>query len=118
MGWDPLSGRNFQTGNVPRNKQFGKRKQEDDVLDSPAPRRSKRTKKKAKTNDVIDICSDSEDENIVITESETAIPEKEECDVTKVKFDGVQTPGFLSPIVFNFTDNSFPLLVQLETTCN
>ena len=94
MGWDALSGRNFETGNVPRNKQFGKRKQEDDVLDSPAPRRSKRTKKKAKTNDVIDICSDSEDENIVITESETAIPEKEECDVTKVSWTASKHPVF------------------------
>ena len=100
MGWNPLTGTPFQTGNVPRNKQFGKRKPEDPLVDSPAPRRSKRTKNKAKTNDVIDICSDSEDENIVITGSETAIPEKEEeeCDVTKVKFDGVQTPGFLSQL--------------------
>lgn len=121
MGFDPITGKNFEIGNVPRKKQFVKRKS-DDVLVSPTLRRSKRTKKQVKTNeDVIDISSDSEDDNIVITESETAktaIAEKEECDVTKVKIDGVQAPRFLSHFVFKFTHTTFPFLVPLETTCD
>ena len=98
MNWDPTTGKTYQTERIPRKKrQFGKRTSDnvvgsprtpDSFADSPAPRRSKRKKSLKTTNDVIDICSDSEDDNIVVTENDSAIA-KEECDATKVKFDGV-----------------------------
>ena len=93
MNWDPVTGESFKSERISCKKPFGKRSLDspptpDSFADSPAPRRSKRKKSMTKTNDVIDICSDSEDDNIVVTENDPAIADEEECDVTKVNFDG------------------------------
>lgn len=90
--WNPVSG-GYGNDRISHKKPFGKRSLDnlvaspptpDSFADSPAPRRSKRKKSLTKTNNVIEICSsESEDDNIVVTESDPAIADEEECDVTK-----------------------------------
>lgn len=63
-------------------------------MESPTKRRSKRNRQTAPS--VIDICSDSEDDNAVVTEKEVKVTKKDESDVTEVNFDGVLNPANFS----------------------